>query len=200
MGTSVTWLTDLAPFGTGHVGNSNCALAANLEKMWSQGPAVPCPCPAWFLLLAPCHWRWSSCVRIVLVSQGLPPPAAATCGRRPHRLWGSEASPGRSAGPRPGHCQCLLVEEKAVPLVPARTTFLTCCCSLALRRVRPARGTPRRTTDPRVYREGGCSRQSLHRLHRLYFGYFWVGSSFACFGRGLLIWGFYVRPWVLVLF
>lgn len=102
--------------------------------------------------------------------------------------------------PGPGHRQCLFVEEKAVPRVPARTTFLTCRCSLASRRVRPALGAPRRTANPRVYREGGCSHQSLHHLHRLYFGYCWVGSSFACFGRGLLIWGFNVRPWVLVLF
>lgn len=36
----------------------------------------------------------------------------------------------------------------------------------------------------------------LISLHRLSFGYFWVGNSFACFGRGVLLWGFYVRPWV----
>lgn len=42
--------------------------------------------------------------------------------------------------PGPGHRQCLFVEEKAVPRVPARTTFLTRRCSLALRRVRPALG------------------------------------------------------------
>lgn len=37
---------------------------------------------------------------------------------------------------------------------------------------------------------------SLISLHRLSFGFFWVGRSFACFGRGVLLWGFCVRPWV----
>lgn len=43
-------------------------------------------------------------------------------------------------------------------------------------------------------RAGGAV--GLISLHRLSFGYFWVGNSFACFGRGVLLWGFYVRPWV----
>lgn len=54
------------------------------------------------------------------------------------------------------------------------------------------------TQQPHLQRTGRAG-VSL-RLHRLYFGYFWVGRFFACFGRGLLIWGFSVGPWVLVLF
>ena len=42
---------------------------------------------------------------------------------------------------------------------------------------------PWRTTSPSVYREGRQSRRSFHSLHRLYFGYFWVGSSLQVLGE-----------------
>lgn len=75
VGTSVIWLMNLAPFGTGHVRNSSCALAANLEKMWSKGPLVPCPPPS--LVSAP--GTLPSEVVLVFANRAGFPGIATTC-------------------------------------------------------------------------------------------------------------------------
>lgn len=43
MCTLVTSLMDYISFGIGHVGNPNCAFAADLEKLWSSGASSILP-------------------------------------------------------------------------------------------------------------------------------------------------------------
>lgn len=79
-----------------------------------------------------------------------------------------------------------------------RSFFLSCHCPGLEKRARPPWGTPWRTQCQRLERMGEAIGLSI--ISTDYLGYFWVSSSFACFGRGLLIWGLYVRPLVWVLF
>nr|XP_048663233.1 uncharacterized protein LOC107149861 [Marmota marmota marmota] len=76
----------------------------------------------------------------------------------------------------------------------SKNYLLSCHCPGLEKRVRPPWGTPWRTQCWSLERVGEAVRLSV--ISTDYLGYFWASSSFACFGRGLLTWGLYVRPLV----
>lgn len=148
---------------------------------------MPCPSLAQFQFqfLASCHWIWSY---IVLVCNCELCWFPRDCHPLPRVVWqkiplalglGGISCELRLSLGQAAHCKCLLI-EKAVPQVPPGLPFFAI---MALRREAVLPGVPMEDHQPEFTEKGGNAVDVFTVCTD-----FILRISFACFGRGLLIW------------